>query len=315
MSNYSESWEKPLLEWAYQGTQSKPPQPAKTDMALLKRAYTHCTRLTAQHSRTFYLASALLPAAKSKAARALYAFCRISDDLVDHLGTRAQWEQWYSNSMQPETLAENTPNYLVLRAWHDTQSRYQIPHLYVEQLLNGIARDIDQKRYQTFSELATYCYGAASTVGLMVMYIIGYRGFEAIPSAVKLGVALQLTNILRDVGEDWRMGRCYLPQEELRAYDLSEEDLQNGQPDARWHALMHFQIARVRRLYTEASPGLALLQRDGRFAIAAAAELYRGILDDLEAHNMDNFRRRAYLSNWEKLRRLPKIWWQMEHRR
>jgi phytoene synthase len=179
----------------------------------------------------------------------------------------------------------------------------------MEQLIEGVRRDLNQKRYATFEELTAYAYGVASTVGLMSMHIIGFSSPAAIPYAIKLGVALQITNILRDVSEDWRMGRLYLPLQELAAYGLSEADVARGQVDRRWRAFMRFQIARVRRLYEEAWPGIALLNKDGRFAIAAAGELYRAILDDIEAHDYDVFSRRAHLSAWRKLGRLPGIWW------
>jgi phytoene synthase len=119
---------------------------------------------------------------------------------------------------------------------------------------------------------------------------------------------LQLTNILRDVGEDWRAGRLYLPQQELAEYGLAEADIAAGRIDDRWRSFMRFQIGRTRQLYAEAMPGIALLDSDGRFAIAAAADLYRRILDDIEIHDYDVFTRRAHLSAWDKLRRLPGIW-------
>lgn len=197
----------------------------------------------------------------------------------------------------------------VALAWADTRTRYNIPVRYAEQLIAGVASDATITRYETFDELAAYCYRVASTVGLMAMHIIGYAGRRAIPYAVKLGVALQLTNILRDVGEDWRTGRCYLPQVELAAYGLSEADVARGQVDDRWRAFMRFQIGRTRTLYTEAMPGIALLDRSGRFAIAAAAELYRAILDDIESHDYDVFTRRAHVNAAGKLARLPGIWW------
>ena len=122
-------------------------------------------------------------------------------------------------------------------------------------------------------------------------------------------MALQLTNILRDVGEDWRAGRLYLPQDELADYGLAEDDIENGVVDDRWRAFMRFQIDRTRTLYAEAVPGIALLDPDGRFAIGAAAGLYRGILDDIEAHDYDVFSRRAHVSTVGKLVKLPGIWW------
>jgi phytoene synthase len=143
----------------------------------------------------------------------------------------------------------------------------------------------------------------------MSMHIIGYASTEAVPYAIRLGVALQLTNILRDVGEDWRAGRVYLPQDELAAFGLSEIDLAAGHVDDRWRAFMRFQIDRNRDLYEQARPGIALLNGDGRFAVACAAELYATILDDVEAHDYDVFHRRVRVSGWSQLRRLPGIWW------
>jgi phytoene synthase len=141
----------------------------------------------------------------------------------------------------------------------------------------------------------------------MAMHIIGYESDEAIPYAVKLGVALQLTNILRDVAEDWENGRLYLPQDELTTFSLTEADIKAGIVDDRWREFMKFQITRIRQLYTDALPGITLLNKNGRFAIAAAAELYQAILNDIENHDYDIFSRRAYITKWEKLRRLPGI--------
>ena len=194
-------------------------------------------------------------------------------------------------------------------AWADARQRYHIPLRLAEQLIEGVAHDLDQTRYATFDELAAYAYGVASTVGLMSMRIAGYRSISAMPYAIKLGIALQLTNILRDVGTDWRAGRVYLPADELAAFDLSEDDLDRGQVDDRWRAFMRFQIARNRCLYGEAEPGIQLLHREGRFAIAAAADLYRRILDDIEAHDYDVFTRRARVGPGHKLLGLLSVAW------
>ena len=196
----------------------------------------------------------------------------------------------------------------VALSWADTRARFSIPAQYAEQLLDGVASDMIVNRYETFSDLAGYCYSVASTVGLMSMHIVGFTNDSAIPYAVKLGVALQLTNILRDVAEDWENGRLYLPLQELQAFGLAEADIAAGTNDHRWKAFMAFQIARARQLYDEAMPGLALLERRGRVAVAAAAELYRAILDDIEAHDYDVFTRRAHIGTGQKLVRLPGIW-------
>jgi phytoene synthase len=269
--------------------------------------------MTARHSRSFYLASQLLPAPKREAARALYAFCRTTDDLVDDPGNNAGDElcEWWDQSLSTHPGSRN----LVAVAWADTRERHRIPRKYAEQLIQGVALDLDTTRYATFEELSAYCYGVASTVGLMSMHIIGYTGDEAINYAVKLGVALQLTNILRDVAEDWERGRLYLPQDELDLFGVTESDIASGRVSNNWRTLMKFQIERARRLYAEAWPGIALLAPEGRLAIAAAADFYRAILDDIEAHDYDVFSRRAHLSGWGKLRRLPSLWWRTRQMR
>jgi phytoene synthase len=143
----------------------------------------------------------------------------------------------------------------------------------------------------------------------MSMHIIGYQEEVSFPYAIRLGVALQLTNILRDVGEDWRFGRVYLPKKELERFGLGYEDIAQGKVKDNWREFMRFQIKRVRDLYTQALPGVALLERDGRFAISAAAELYQAILEDIEAHDYDVFHRRAMVGSLGKIWRLPGIWW------
>ena len=308
-------WERPLLLLAYEARQVYGPQPHPEieDKTQLDLAYDFCEAVTAVNSRSFFTASRFLPRDKRRSVRALYAFCRKSDDIVDNpaIGmrdpeaVRDALASWQSRSLAQPADGRDP----VALAWSDARRQYGIPPRYAEQLIQGVARDITERRYRTFAELTGYCYGVAATVGLMSMHIIGFSGVEAIPYALKLGVALQLTNILRDVGEDWEAGRLYLPLEDLNRFGLGEMDIEAGIVDDRWRAFMRFQIGRTRQLYAEAWPGIALLHSDGRFAIAAAAELYRAILADIEDHDYDVFSRRAHVSAWGKLRRLPAIWW------
>lgn len=309
MSLLIESWENRLLAEAYAPLENflRHEVELLIDQAHRQRAYHQCELITREHSRTFYIASSMLPQDQKLAMRALYAFCRVSDDLVDRnphdkATSLADWRQRSLTGVPLE-------NDLVARAWVDARTRYHIPRQYAEQLLDGIATDLTQARYQSFDELAHYCYAVASTVGLMSMHIVGYSSKEAIPYAVKLGVALQMTNILRDVGEDWRNGRLYLPQDELAAYGLTEDDIARGTIDDRWRAFMGFQIERTRRLYADALPGIALLGQRGRVAVGAAAELYQAILKDIEANDYDVFTRRAHVDDRQKLLLMPGIWW------
>lgn len=303
----NQTWEKNLLKLAYAGPAAgSRPVGAQPDPTMLRSAYEVCEQITARHSKSFYAATSLLPAEKRRAIRALYAFCRVSDDIVDHPegSAASRLAAWRNRvlSMHP------SPADPVLMAWTDARLRYNIPARYVEQLLDGVSCDLRQDRYETFAELAAYAYGVASTVGLMSMYIIGFAGAQALPYAIKLGVALQVTNILRDVGEDWRMGRVYLPQEELAAFNLDETDLSLGRVDDRWRKFMRFQIARNRQLYAEACPGIRMLDKGGRCAVGAAAEYYQAILGDIERHDYDVFTRRAHVSAWDKVRRIPGLW-------
>jgi phytoene synthase len=220
------TWEQTLLmraQEAWHAVVAVSPR-SLTDRDLLDRAYAHCDSITATHSRSFYLATRPLAADKRRAVRALYAFCRVSDDIVDCLPNDVEriLAAWRARVLAPEPLESD----LVAVAWADTRQRYGIPFRYAEQLMDGVARDLHQTRYDTFAELATYVYGVASTVGLMSMHIIGFAGPEAIPYAIKLGVALQLTNILRDVREDWNAGRVYLPAQEFAWFGLTGADLQ-----------------------------------------------------------------------------------------
>lgn len=279
--------------------------------ASLRIAYRQAERITAAHSKSFYLASALLPEEKRSAVRALYAFCRTVDDIVDEVEAQKDREFELNYWREIVKTASAPADDLVALAWADTLARYHIPRHYALQLIDGVARDLSQSRYQTFGDLATYCYGVASTVGLMSMYIVGFKSHDAVPYAIKLGVALQMTNILRDVGEDYRNGRLYLPREELITYGIREEDIAAGRVTDNWRQFMKFQIERTRHLYQESWAGVKMLEREGQLAIGAASVFYQGILDDIEKHDYDVFSRRASLGALGKLSRIPALWWKI----
>jgi 15-cis-phytoene synthase len=280
--------------------------------AALEKAYDTCNRITRQHSKSFHFASALLPVEKRSATRALYAFCRVVDDIVDESTLAVDVKLKKLDNWKNVVMTLNAPDSdPVARAWVDTMNRYNIPRHYAIQLIDGVSRDLTQAKYDTFEDLATYCYGVASTVGLMSMYIIGFKNNDALPYAIKLGVALQMTNILRDVGEDFKKGFLYLPQSELIEFGLTEENISDATVNDDWREFMRFQIARSRQLYSDAQPGVRLLEREGRLAILAASDFYQGILEDIEKNDYDVFNRRASLSAWGKLQRLPSLWWKM----
>lgn len=307
------SWEPSLLSLAYEAVHSVVPAREQFDMEseALTHAYAHAAAVTSMHSRSFYLASSLLPRDKRRAARALYAFCRRVDDIVDTVESGRQSDAAELLSAWRERLNLDHPSSddSIALAWADTRQRYGIPSKYAEQLLDGVTRDLYQTQYDTFEDLTTYCYGVASTVGLMTMHIVGFHDPLAIPYAIKLGVALQMTNILRDVGEDWQMGRRYLPKDELEAFGVSDQDIAAGRVNDRWRNFMQFQIYRNRSLYAEARPGIHMLESDGRFAIAAAADFYAAILDEIEQSGYDVFASRSHVSKLRKIGMLPGIWY------
>lgn len=304
------NWESHLLTLA--GHNPHPtPRPFFSDWAgdaRLHSAYQRAEKITKSHSKSFHFASALLPQEKRSAVRALYAFCRTVDDIVDEIESQNDRDfelDYWRKIIHTASCPDDDP---VAAAWADTLARYHIPRHYALQLIDGVARDLTQLRYQTFDDLATYCYGVASTVGLMAMHIIGFKTYKAIPFAIKLGVALQMTNILRDIGEDYRHGRLYLPREELSFYGIRESDISAGNVNTAWRQFMRFQIGRTRQLYQESWPGVAMLEREGRLATGAASVLYSGILDEIERNDYDTFTRRAGLSALGKASRLPAIW-------
>ena len=303
------NWENQLLSLAGQ-SQHPSTRPFFSYWAgdvALRKAYRQAENMTAAHSKSFYFASALLPEEKRSAVRALYAFCRTVDDIVDE-SPNPDYDprlDYWRTMIETASFADDD---LVAAAWADTLTRYHIPRHYALQLIDGVARDLIQNRYSTFNDLATYCYAVASTVGLMSMHIVGFHNNDAVPYAIKLGVALQMTNILRDVGEDYQNGRLYLPREELAFYGIRELDISEGRITDNWRQFMKFQIDRTRQLYDASWAGVKMLEREGQLAIGAASVFYQGILDEIEKNDYNVFDRRASLSTLSKASRIPALW-------
>lgn len=280
----------------------------------IEHMFALCSEITRVHSKTFYFSTRFLPAEKRKAIRAFYAFCRATDDTVDALtpgdaGAHLHLDAWRRAARLPFAEQDDP----VLAAWSLTRDACNVPQRFVEELIDGCEMDLTVNRYATWAELQRYCYCVASTVGLISMHIIGVNGDDAAlmqrsqPPAIALGIALQLTNILRDVGEDLSRNRIYLPQEDLHHFGVSEDDLRAGVVSASFRALMQFEIARAHALYEANLPAIRHLKQDGRLAVGAAILLYRAILDKIAENDYDVFHQRAFLSTTEKLLHMPAV--------
>ncbi|MEP6764538.1 MAG: phytoene/squalene synthase family protein [Gemmatimonadaceae bacterium] len=276
----------------------------------------HCERISRLHARTFALAARLLPPAKRRAAFALYAFCRIADDLVDSTPREksalvAQQLHRYQNQLDDALAGGGSGP--VFREVARVIREYEVPGEPLHELLDGVARDLRAPHYETWLALEAYCQGVASSVGEMCTHVFGVPdGSQSRERAVRyartLGVAMQLTNILRDVGEDAARDRCYLPHADLALFGLTPDDVLNNADlcrDHRWRHLMVFEIARARSLYRVATPGISLLARDAQRCATACATGYAGILSAIEEQNYDTITSRARVG---RLTRVGILW-------
>ena len=255
-----------------------------------------------KHSKTFLFSTGLLPRDARRAIRSLYGFCRATDDLVDRTdASQLDVERWRDQLNLP--LSEQTNPILMM--WSMVRDSYQVNRRYENELIDGVALDLTRKTYDTWEELARYCYHVASTVGLLSIPIIGLAEgashADALPFAINLGIALQLTNILRDIGEDLDRGRVYLPLEDLHRFNLRLEDIHHRRVDDRFRGLMRFEIERANTLYQSSLPGIRFL------AVGSAALLYRAILDEIEKMDFNVFQFRAHTTGWQKIAMMPKI--------
>lgn len=273
--------------------------------ARLKRAYETCRQWQAAHGKSYFFATRFFPEDLRFATHALYAFFRIPDEIVDNPSGRGvadsaqALEDWKTQWRKAYETRESDDDVLLAAA--DTFHRFQIPFKYSEDFLDAMIQDTWKDRYATYPELEKYMYGSAAVVGLMMSHVIGYEK-GALAYAEKLGYAMQLTNFLRDIREDYEMrGRIYLPQDEMARYGVSEADIANGQMTPAFVTLLKFHIARADRLYDEANKGIGLLDKRGRFAVRAASDLYREILRKIESQNLDVFAKRAGTSKLEKI--------------
>ena len=276
----------------------------------LELAYAHCQQLTRREAKNFYYAFVTLPLEKRKAIYAAYAFCRHCDDSVDEAASPEDKLSALTDLRSSLARAYRgqapTPTFLALA---DAADRYSIPEDYFQEIILGVESDLVKTRYQNFDELRQYCYRVASVVGLVCLQIFQYRDDAAREYAVDLGLAMQLTNIMRDVKEDWSMGRVYLPQDEMARFGYTEEQLEAGVRNDAFVQLLRFQGERAREYFRSGFRLLPYLSRRSRACPAVLGAIYSRVLDRIEASGYDVLgEQRIALSTGEKARITARAW-------
>ncbi|KAK6266994.1 hypothetical protein QUC31_017831 [Theobroma cacao] len=281
-------------------------------LSLLTEAYDRCGEVCAEYAKTFYLGTLLMTPERRRAIWAIYVWCRRTDELVD--GPNASYitatalDRWEARL---EDLFRGHPFDMLDASLSDTVAKFRIDIQPFKDMIEGMRMDLRKSRYKNFDELYLYCYYVAGTVGLMSVPVMGIAPESLATTesvynaALALGIANQLTNILRDVGEDAQRGRIYLPQDELAQAGLSDEDIFAGKVTDKWRNFMKKQIKRARMFFDEAEKGVAELSASSRWPVWASLLLYRQILDEIEANDYNNFTKRAYVSKAKKLVALP----------
>ncbi|KAL6959698.1 Syntaxin-like protein psy1 [Sarracenia purpurea var. burkii] len=280
--------------------------------SLLSEAYDRCAEVCAEYAKTFYLGTLLMTPERRRAIWAIYVWCRRTDELVDgpnasHI-TPAALDRWGSRL---EDIFRGRPFDMFDAALSDTVAKFPVDIQPFKDMIEGMRMDLKKSRYKNFDELYLYCYYVAGTVGLMSVPVMGIAPESQATTesvynaALALGIANQLTNILRDVGEDARRGRVYLPQDELAKAGLSDEDIFAGRVTDKWRSFMKNQIKRARMFFDEAEKGVTELSSASRWPVWASLLLYSQILDEIEANDYNNFTRRAYVSKPKKIVALP----------
>jgi len=275
----------------------------------LRASYQECKRLNSIHGKTYYLATLLLPPAKRPHVHALYGFARYADEIVDDLASNLTLDEKafvlkkWSNQVLSD-IKSGSSNDPIAAAVVDTTSRFKIPIAHFEAFLHSMKMDLSVRQYQTYEDLHEYVYGSAAVIGLQMVSVLGTISPDAVTSAneaaEKLGIAFQLANFIRDVGEDLDRGRVYLPMTELEAHGVNRQMLEARVTTPQIKSALKEQIQRVRRLQNESTAGIKLLTPGARQCIQAASQLYCGIVDEVEKIDYQIFTKRAKTSNWRR---------------
>ena len=292
----------------------------KNSISQLDQSYEICRKETQKWAKTFYLGTLLLPQEKRKAIWAIYVWCRRTDEIMDSVEASTKSQDELSDNL--DEWEENTKNVFkgnikseLDSVLLDTIEKYpQSIQPYLD-MIDGQRMDLNKFRYKDFDELKLYCYRVAGTVGLMTQNVMGIDSaytsapWSAMPdpseAAIALGIANQLTNILRDVGEDRQRGRIYLPQADIEKFNYSEEELLQAKINKQWKSLMNFQLKRAREWFEKSEDGIKWLSSDARWPVWTSLRLYRGILDSIERLDYDVFNNRAFVKNSVKALEIP----------
>ena len=270
--------------------------------------YARCAEITRRASSNFYYAFMLLPRARRRALYSVYAFCRFVDDIADDDGIKnaaallARWRE------ELDKVFAGMPSRAISRALSENVGRFNIPRHYFDEVIDGVEMDLSQSRYRTFGSLYLYCRRVASAVGLICIEIFGYRNQSAKIYAERLGIAFQLTNIIRDVGEDAARGRIYLPLEDLARFNVSEAEILNSIYSPRFRQLLEFEAQRARGYYREAEEALADEDRGSMLPAEGMRLIYASLLERIARAEYRVFDRRMRLSTPRKLYLVGRAW-------
>jgi len=252
---------------------------------------------------SFYYAFNLLPAEQRDAMNTVYAFCRQTDDIIDEgsVADELKYEKLRKWRIELEKSLSGHSDYPIINKLSKTIQKFNIPLEPFFDLLKGMEMDLQRKRYITFDDLQTYCYHVASTVGLMCIEIFGYRHSSAKDFAINLGIALQLTNILRDIKKDAEKGRIYLPQEDLKKFNYNENDLLSNTYNENFQKMMKYQVERAREYFEKATACLNLEDKKAMFAARAMQHIYYRMLNKIVDVDYDVYNKRIHVSKFKKV--------------
>ncbi len=300
------------LYWESALTLQVPASPGPTRAALDTRmAYDICARITRAASTNFYYGFQALPRDKRNAIYAAYAFCRLCDDIVDEPSRKATAAQELARlRLELAAAQRGQVDGPVWTALADSQRKYGIRQEHLVDVVDGCEMDLTKASYANFTELEGYCRRVASAAGLVVLEVCGYTNEKAVQHAIDLGIAMQITNIMRDLAEDTRNGRVYLPQDEMQRFGYSEADLMRNIVDDRFRGLMKFQTDRAKMYFESGEKLFPYLDRRSRTCAETMARVYRMLLSKIESYGYDVFSRRVSLSKREKLALATRLWLQ-----